>query len=869
MKKLGIILFIFLIFIPLAEAKTILFVTKESTDSPCSLLSQEEKLYCEEIVNLGYDVKVINEKHVKENSQTWKDYSSASEMIFLGEISLDMVNKSEFQDIFCGNLSLANKKLFLAFSSTKLNKTMNIEGCAFHPSIAIANFSYDDNVCIKKTFKVAKEGYITEGYSLGDNIDLYSLEREVKIHDISSDAWLTAECVPPNGPIDFYPVISLNEKGVFWGLDNPSNFTKDAWNIFDKTLLQAMGDTTWFIDAFTIPTVVTAGKPIWILANVTQLGKQVNGTVNFTADGVSGPLNYEKGLWKNTNVMLPEEKTYTLTINAYSPSGLRGTFALSITAGNLNVNIDSGNYKPNSPYTIKATLSANFFIETAQANYKIRDPETYEVLFSGPLACQENECVGYVDKMPDVKSLILEVTAFSNNIGGGSFKIIQKEPITTNKDLYKPGEMIVIEFFPPEPIGEANLTIIKPDGIFETPTPIPMERISASHWGKNYTLGKAALNGTYTIKVKASKINETIEFEKKIDVITWKPFAYLNKYSFNIYEVLKLTVKISDCYSDLLDFSIKAKILDPEGKLAYTATGSIKGNGNFETEYLIPGDYKSGVSRVEVEIVDSYERNATLHLNFSMNYTAVPPSLHITPPIISKVTISGKTIEEKAFIENSAENVDVTNLLVNVSSTLANIVKIKSQPKQIPAKSRGELIFTISTAGLSEGTYSGSINFLSQVGSAQLTINIEIIRNLYLEAENKLSEIGLIERNITYLKEKWVNVSEALVLLNETKSLFESVKSNYENENYEDAKSKFEEANTKLSSLKMKVSELYTKIPDYSFIIWDFAIAIILIIIGITVFKYRKKIKEALKKREKEEVEEIYYMPEDYRTEYY
>ena len=868
-----IIVLVSLLFTSLVEAKTILYITNASTDAPCSSLSIQDSLYCNRLASLNYNVNVLNEQHVEENSTTWNDYADTADMIFLGNISLSMANTSISQNIFCGNISskLINKTLFAAFSSTRINTTSNISGCAFYPSINLVSFEFGDNRCQKKTFKIAKSGYITEDFNLDDNIDLYSTVLTVKIHSVSDGGRITAECTP-NDTIDFYPVISTSNKGVFWGLDNPSNFTTNAWNIFDKTVLETLNDTSWSITPIIIPSITTVNQDVWIFANVTQFNKPITGIVNFTADGIAGNLENVEGLWRNKTVKLTSEKQYSLSINAYSPSGLRGVSTSSITAGSLTVNITSGNYKPGSNYVITASIFLGSSPQVTIASYRIRSTSTYSVLYSGDMSCIENICTNIISSLPDLGDLLVEVTASNTTTGksGGNFKIISKEPLVIDKTLYKPGETITIEFFPSEPMNKTNLTIIKPDGSLETPVPIPMSNINSTQWYKNYTLGTAAPNGTYTINIKATG-NKTFESNKTIDVIAWKSFAYLNQYSFYAYEILNLTVKTIESYSSNLNFSINADITDPSDDKIFTRRGTIKGDGTYTTSFMIPGNYENGLSNVKILLTDSDNRSSTLYLNFTVNSTTTP-SLFITPNIISELTVSNKIIEKSFSLENSAENINITNLIINVSENLRNAVNIVSRPTSIPAKGKSEVKIKIITTNLSEGRYSGTIDFFSQVGNAQATINIELVGDLSSRAEEKLNELLPLEQNLTDLKKRWANVTEALTLFNETKTLLEDVKTDFQSEKYSSARTKLEEADTKLSQLRNTISELYSKLPDYGFIIWDVAIIVVIIIIAITVFKYRNKIRQLLKREKKKagEVEEVYIKPkEEYRTEYY
>jgi len=867
---------IFIILTPLVHAKTIVYITNSSTDTPCSSLSLEESFYCNRLSDLDHDIRVINEQHVKENTTAWNSYVDSSDMIFLGEVSLDMVNTSLSQDIFCGNISTKlneNRTLFATFSNTWKNVSDNIEGCAFHPSINLVSWNLDDNRCSKKTLKVLKEGFITESYSLDDNVDFYSEFYTVKIHNVSDGGWFSGECTPIGGSIGFYPVINTSSKGVFWGLDNPSNFTTEAWDVFDRTILEVFNETLWSIELIIIPKVATVNQDIWVLANVTQFGEPVtDGTVNFTADGVSGILTYEDELWVNKAVKLPETKTYLLNMAAYSDPNLRGTAAETISVGDLTVDITSGDFSPGIEYTIYTDVYLGTDPQPASVSFRILDL-TYSTLLSGDLTCSDNECSSLIGSMPNANSLILEVTASNQSIGktGGNFKVINRLSITTDKEQYRPGDTINIDFFPPENMSEANLTIIKPDGELETPSPIPMNQISSIHWSKNYTLGTAAPNGTYTISIKALKENETIESNKTINVLAWKAFVYLNKYSFNIFEILDLSVETTDVYSSDLSFTANVEIINPNGVKVFTTTGSIEGSDIYKTTYTIPEDYVNGISDINIFLTDSDKRNTSLGLNFTFNFTIVPPSLFVTPNIISEVTTEGKILRRDITIENSAD-INVTNLIINISSGLRNIVNIISKPVSILPKSSDTLKTQINTRGLSPSKYIGTIDIFSQVGSEQVAVSIEVVGNLSSEADQKLEELYLLDANITYLKDRGIDVSEAITLFNETETLLNEVKTDFENEEYKSAQSKLSEATSKITGLITKIGELYASIPDYTPIIWNSAIVIIIIIIVITLFKYRSKIKRLFKgEKKKEKREEIYYWPRGrrYRTEYY
>jgi hypothetical protein len=858
MKKL-ILLIVILLCIHLAEAKTILYVTNSSTDTPCSSLQKTDLLYCNRLLNLGYNVKVLDELHVKEDSDTWSKYANDSDMIFLGSDSQNMVDKTKFQNAFCGNLSIENKPLFFTSVNTWISKP-NIEGCAFHPSINLVSFNFSDNKCSTKTFKIAKTGFITEGFNNEENITIYPSANNVKIYNISTEGWITAECVPIGGSIEFYPLIFTNNKGVFWGLDDPSSFSNATWDIFDRTVLYMFNDTGWQIKAFTIPSIATVNQDILIFANVTQNNQLVKGIVNYTIESYPGSMFYYNGLWKS-DIKLAQEKQYNIILAAYSKS-LRGTFNLPVNVGSLSVSITSGNFKPNLSYLISAQVQG-----ATSGYYKIINSTTYDTISSGSLNCGDNNCSGIVDKMLDTNSLLLEVTSSGNGKVGGSFKNITKEALSTDKNAYKPGDMIKIDFFTTEPVTQTSLTIIRPDGTKEIPSPIPLDQISSNYWSKNYNLGINSLNGTWVVDVKTAKG----EYNKSIDIIAWNSFAYLNKKNFDVFENLILTVGITEAYSSNLNVNITAETTNPDGNLISLGNSIISGNNNHDFSYIIPRGYPDGLSNVKITFKDSSNRSVALYLNFSTNLTLLQPSLFITPNVISETTIAGKTIVKTITLENTAK-INATNVVVNVFGLDIHV----QNPSFIEARKTANATITINTYALPEGLNNGNIYFYSQVGDAVVSVSLDVIGDIASQASQKYSQLTSIENNLTYLEKMWVNTTDAMGLLSEVKNDLNESAREYRSENYAGAKAKFEEASDKFSQLETKVNNLHTKLPDYSFVIWDFAAAVILIIVITTIIKIKgRKKKSKVKKKEvpKEESpkKEVYFEPKggEYRTEYY
>lgn len=853
MKRL-VFFIILILFSQLAEAKTILYVTNAPTDTPCSGLQASDLLYCNRMANLSYNIKVINEMHAKDNSSTWNDYADNSDVIFLGSNTADMANKKKFRDAFCGNISSKNKPLFTTSLNNWISKP-DTEGCSIFLNIVSSNFS--DNRCNTKAFKVAKEGFITEGLVLGENVTIYPSAKAVKFYNTTNEGWIAAECIPLNASIDFYPVLYADNMNVFWGLDDASSFSPITWEIFERTVLNLMGDTNWSISAFVLPSSATVNQDAFIIANITQLGKPINGTVNFTADDITGAMSYD-GLWKS-KIKFSKSKLYDLNIAAYSKS-LRGYLSLPVNAGDLVVYINSGSFRPNSNYTINASISG-----ATRASYRILNPLNYSLILEGNLDCVNYTCIGNVESMPDMNSLLLEVTASGSSVGG-ALKLIYKETLSTDKKIYNPGDTIRIDFFSLTPMTNVNFTIIRPDNTKETPSPIPMNMISSSYWSKNYTLGSASSNGTYIINLKTA----FGDFNKSIDVIAWKSFAYLNKNAFNVFENLILAVGTAETYSNNLSIGVSAEIITPIAGNVSLGETVIKGNNIYNFSYMIPKEYPSGTSTIKINFKDSLNRSSKLYLSFSTNLTALEPSLFVSPSTILITTIPGYTLERTITLENNA-NINVTNILTNVTGMESLKVTV---PSSILAGSKAEAKIRINTNVLSEGTYTGYINFYSQAGDAEVIVIIDIVGDFASDATEKYSELSSIDNNITYLGKLWVNTTNAMILLNETKDILNETIREYENENYEIAKSKFEEALAKFTELESEVNKLYSELPDNSYIIWYFALAITIVIITITAIKIKgRRKKQKMKKAAKEEPkkEEVFFEPKggEYRTEYY
>ncbi len=901
-KIILIVFFISILSINIAEAKTIVYVTNSSTDTPCSSLGPaDDAAFCNRLnATLGYNVKVINEQFVRDNSPTWNSYASTADMIFLGTLTSLMIDTTANQSVFCGNISSklsTTRTLFAARTSTLYNNSSNLLGCAFDPSINMVSFVFSDNQCwnntpppgaIKplKTFRIIKQGFITDGYALNSNIDLYNSTHIVKIHDLANEGWLGGECSPlgAGSQAEFYPVINTSSKGAFWGLDDASDFTNDAWNFFDKTVFTAINDTGWVIIPQVIPKTSTANQNALVIAKITQRGNTISsGTINFTADGLSGALAYDNGFWKNL-VNFTTQKSYTVNVTGYNVT-FQGWGTSVLDIGNLSVVINSGNYIPYSNYTISSDIFSGVLPQPANASFRILDSGNYTILYSGNLACNGSNCNTTITNISDMGNPILEINVSNQTAGkvGGNYKTINKSntlalTLLTDATQYKPLDTIKIDLITSASLDNASFTVIRPDGTLETPAPIPMSFVNSTHWAKNYTLAQVAATGTYTINLTANVGSISNSVNKSVNVTPWNLFADLNRYSFNPTETFNLTIKILNAYSNNLNFSTIVTLTNPNNVATTIYQNFTNGSNIQNVLYTLPSNYLNGLSSLRIFVNDSDGRNASQNLSFIVNFSAyITPSLFINSSSLSEITIVDKIFQRTFSLQNIA-NVNATNISVNVASSLIGIISVSSSPTFIAPNSNATLVLNIRTQNLSPQVYSGYIYIYSSNGNATISASVEIIGNISQEAEQKLSEVTAFEQQLAELKTKGTNVTELENTLNTVRILLDEATQAFNSEDYSTAKSKIQSASANIDNVRIQISA-FSAPPsaDNGLLIWISAFIIIIAILAVVIFKFRNKVKSLINRLlrrkkivEEEQVEEVYYQPEsEYRTEYY
>jgi len=441
MRALALVLVVLLVVPALAAAKSIVYITKQNVaGQPCTGLSGEDRLFCQRLQGLGYEVNLLTEDDVRDDSGLWHQKSVTAGLIFLGDVSQQMVNlSSPDRTDFCNRLWATqnqSKKMFAAFLNAR--KKGDILGCAFDP-LGIVSFPADDNSCTDKQtgLFVLEDTYVTRGFARNQVVQIYNASQDVWIHGGTQQ--LAASCDPPAAGLNtgFYSTVAIMDKGTFWGMDKPSQFTDNAWKLFDRTVLLTTGDNVLKVDFFTIPELVTANKTFMLFAQVTGLAGPVkNITVTASADSVPlANLTYSNvtARWENRALKVGNDSRLIV-------STLDGSASLPMKAGELDVQILSGNYQPGL-YTVRVRLGPEAGTG-ATVKYRIWNSNLAAVR-QGELQLIGGTYKGDVD-LSDLGDVTLEITATTaDGKSGGAFRTIRSQVLNTTGVGIDPASWVV------------------------------------------------------------------------------------------------------------------------------------------------------------------------------------------------------------------------------------------------------------------------------------------------------------------------------------------------------------------------------------------------------------------------------------------
>ncbi len=754
----------FLFIIPgVLATKTILYVTSDTGDvNTCSGITSgsEDRKFCDRLETIGYDVTTIEPSLVRDGASHWQTLADGSDLIFVGDVTVaDVYSSSSDRDNFCSNINnyiTADRKVFMTFRNVYKDNA-GIEGCAFGSPVNLGvSTSLSDNNCEAKRgytyWSKLNEGSITVNLDIDSDHDppIYSTSNhEVRVHgqQDGNEGWIGTLCsdVSPSGT---YSVVNTTDRGAFWGLLNPSDFTSQTWEVFDRTIYNLLGEDEWIVDVISIPRNVTQDTEFLLYALVTAQGSHVYGIlnlVNYTTipEGDTGSLSLitetsdpSFGYRYTDSIKLSDPFEYLINVTAHEKDKvLKGYGTDTVTCGNLTINIHSGDYQPGASYTINVSTYSGSSPLGSDMYYRIWNMSNFSIIGEGPVnaLCNSNHNLCQQIITPsDWGRVILEVVAENSSmIGlgkyGGNYKIINPTTgdfsMATDKDSYTPEEIVVADVYTEGAISGALLTIRKPDGqnLIDS---IDMDQINATHWSYSYSLEPSSINGNYTLITSVPEIGNK---SKIISVKAWNILSTLDNSSYDIGDNVTITVTTQNVYTDM-NFTVSIDVTDPDGNAA-SFIDEIENNGTSDTIYSISSNATSGSFSVDILVNDSY-RNYTSTLSFNAGGTA----LSVTP-LNWEVVTDTSGIETKKFTITNGGSSTLHDINITEGGELEPYISLtKNNISSLSAG--GSTDFTAYLNVSVPGNHTGTITIDSDV--ARIVIDISLNYNATVQPQSSL-----------------------------------------------------------------------------------------------------------------------------------
>ncbi len=683
--------------------------------------------------------------------------------------------------------------------------------------------------------------------------------------------------------------------GLADGYHNVTVYANDSsGNMGKSDTIFFTSNPPWSITVYTIPKYVTVNDDINLLAYVKDQSNNFitnpEHIVNYTADGFSSGLYSPIYLyyfpivnfWLNiTN--FSQEKNYTINVTAYSnTTGFKGWGSTNVSVGNLTVNLSSRYYYENQNYTVSVGVYSGVDPYPANVSFKIYNSLSFDFnttpVITGVLDCYENICNKSINmsglSYPDIE--FDAVNYSTGKVGGAVYYLVSLlyvPPVnfTIDKTIYKPGDVIKIDVVSNESIDNVSVYIRRPDFTYEV-FDLPLTRINSTYFNSNYTLSLNAPNGSsYSIDTTVYALGQYVDtIPKYFDVLAWKAFASTDKYVYNNSQTVTINVNITDSHSLTLNYTVAVNITEP---INFTASNTYEiyrnnsqGNSVHNIFYTIPAIGPNATYTVGVSVNDSYGRKFSKSIIFvSYDYsTPLQPnqtiepieSLSVNPTFLTLTTLANRTLDRSFALQNNG-NISAANFSISIPESIENIVSLVTLLTSIPGNSQADLTLHLTTNNLQKGTYSDTVTINSSVGSAAISMNIEIIEDISLNISERRAELNSLRTNITTLKQEGKNTTELEGLETAIENLLNEAELAFNNEDYSAAISKFQLASANVESLKNQLTSLSiaSSAPDYATIIYTAAFIIIVSIVGIALFKFRHRVK--LPKKE-EKVKEIY-----------
>lgn len=418
MKKLLLVtLFAILLIVQGIYAADIVYISQTSATS-CDNYGPNDKAYCTQLENLGYELKYISETAVNAQSSIWTDIWNPSitpdppKVIFLGDITESKAGSVEFCDL----IDNTGKIIF----STGVNNFYNatFKGCVFREE-------YFDSVgtknsCESGTLKVITGSYITGDLPVGENEDLDNIlyvdgNKPGVLYVTKLGGHIRYQCTP-NTITDIFTVLDLNDDAVYWGLDNPISYTEATWGVFDRTVQQILSPETLVNLNGTIITDSNTYKPaqyinITFIPNVTIENtplvklQRIGTTTTTSFNMIDNGQNWTKSIPIATN---SANGTYSLIVTV---SGFSGEVKknIDIIPYKLAIATDDYSYSPGEDVKISIKIT-----EAYNSDLKIEA----EIDIENP----GEEKTRIIDK--EIPHTFVTNYTLSDTAAGGKYKII-------------------------------------------------------------------------------------------------------------------------------------------------------------------------------------------------------------------------------------------------------------------------------------------------------------------------------------------------------------------------------------------------------------------------------------------------------------
>jgi len=775
--------------------------------SGCDCFSGTEDFnYCNRLNNtLGYNVKIFHENNVRDNSTGWQTNFPNTQLIFLGDISLTILNGStnptDSNKFFDGIFSVVNSSSTRVFTTELNNYQYNntvtdtlTRGFFFRAGFV--NFTGKNNTCWGlDTFEVIDSANCN--LPAGAPIKLYTQANNFTVYQktSSTEGWVGFTCEPGGLPSDRYPVIASSvptgigqNNGTFWGLNTPSLYTEKAWDLFDRAVCSVMDEPP----AGSITGLFSLNKDIYKPRDTLNIAFQTSSSISSISVSITEPGEIPGIPIGN---MIRQSDVWRLDNYIIADNVANGTYKITLTAKACGATPQQiTKFVPIQPYSITAVTDKLSYHSGENVSITLNTLDAY------------NASLNLTAK--------IDIVNPNSTVTNVYYGIIPRSTVKTYK-------------IPTSPVGGQyiiNITFNDSDK-------------------RNFTIGRnfiVDMFGNLSITPKIWNVQVSAPGNKT--------------QLFNITNTGQVTLNIS-IRTDNSNITFDKNFLSIDvGK-----------TGNFTGRFLVssPGNFTGNI------FLNSSSGEYVIASTASFLYQpSASSSLVVSPSSISVVTIPGKNIAKTFELENLAP-FEASDIIYKVSDSLKSIVTLTSVAGAVSASGTSAISIKISSSSLSVGKYDGTVQINSSVGSTYITIGLEIIGDLTKEANTKLSELETLKEEITALQNKRKDVTSLNILYDEIETKLEDVKTNYNEGNYEEAKTMMQEASTSITELQSMITDIATQKTNYGGIIWAVAIMIILIIIAIVAYKYKDQIMDKLSKKQEPSEGYSPQPQGDYRTEYY